>query len=68
MAPYPPVRNQQQTVKIDDLNRTPAYVQPMYLRRYVLPAFEEYIAPWRMVQKAEYLRGMMLYWGAVIER
>lgn len=38
-----------------------------YFPRYILPWFEQAVRPYRVQQKAFYLRGMMLYWGAVIE-
>lgn len=39
-----------------------------YLSRHVWPWFEEAIRPWRMIDKMRYLRSMMVYWGAVVER
>lgn len=39
-----------------------------YFSRHIFPWFEEYVAPWRVVDRFRYLRGWMLYWGAVIER
>ncbi len=39
-----------------------------YFPKVVLPWFTEYIAPYRILQKAFYLRLWMLYWGVVIER
>ena len=42
-------------------------VYNFYLRRHVLPRFEAYIAPWRMTGVWSYLRGGMVYWGAIIE-
>ncbi len=45
--------------------RRPAY--NFYYRRIVLPWFEEYIAPWQVVQTQFYTRGVsMLYWGVVV--
>lgn len=39
-----------------------------YFPQVVLPWFTEYVKPYEIAQKAFYLRSMMLYWGAVIER
>ena len=39
-----------------------------YFRKVVLPWFRDYIEPYAIVRRGFYLRGMMLYWGAVIER
>ena len=39
-----------------------------WLTRFVLPWFEETIAPWRMVAHKSYRRGWMTYWGAVVQR
>jgi len=38
-----------------------------YFPRIIMPWFTEYVKPYRITQKGFYLRGMMLYWGAVIE-
>jgi hypothetical protein len=38
-----------------------------YLSKYVWPWFEDFIDPWRVVDRFRYLRGWMVYWGAVIE-
>jgi hypothetical protein len=38
-----------------------------YLTKYVWPWFEDFVAPWRVVDRFRYLRGWMVYWGAVIE-
>ena len=38
-----------------------------YFGRHVLPWFTEAIIPYRVMDRAFYQRGMMLYWGAVIE-
>jgi hypothetical protein len=39
-----------------------------YLSKFVWPWFEEYIEPYRVVDKMRYLRGMLTYWGAAIQR
>jgi hypothetical protein len=39
-----------------------------YFSKSIWPWFEEFVAPWRIVDRFRYLRGWMLYWGAVIER
>lgn len=39
-----------------------------YLSKHVWPWFEDYIKPYRMIHKMRYLRGMLTYWGAVIEK
>ncbi|MGH2469639.1 MAG: hypothetical protein ACRDGF_06170 [Chloroflexota bacterium] len=39
-----------------------------YLPRYIYPWFGSFIAPWRVVRKLGYLRGMQTYWGTVITR
>jgi hypothetical protein len=38
-----------------------------YLSQYIWPWFEHFIAPWRVVDRFRYLRGWMVYWGAVVE-
>lgn len=38
-----------------------------YFPKHILPWFTEYIAPWKVRRKMFYLRGMMLYWGAILE-
>jgi hypothetical protein len=38
-----------------------------YLSKYIWPWFEDFIAPWEIVERFRYLRGWMVYWGAVIE-
>ena len=37
-----------------------------YFVTEALPYLVRHIAPWRVVAKAYYLRGQMLYWGAVV--
>ena len=39
-----------------------------YFPKHILPWFIDYISPYKVKKKQFYLRGMMLYWGAVIER
>jgi hypothetical protein len=39
-----------------------------YYAETITPWFDAYVAPWRVVDRFRYLRGWMLYWGAVIER
>jgi hypothetical protein len=39
-----------------------------YLPRFVWPWFDELVSPWRVVHRSRYLRGWMVYWGAVVER
>jgi len=38
-----------------------------YFRRTVVSWFMNYVAPWEVVKLQHYLRGWMLYWGAVVE-
>lgn len=38
-----------------------------YLSKYVWPDFEDFIHPWRVVDRMRYLRASMTYWGCVIE-
>ena len=38
-----------------------------YFPKYIFPWFQEYIKPYKVIKKQFYLRGMMLYWGAVIK-
>lgn len=40
----------------------------MYLNKHVWPWFIDYIRPYRVLEKSRYLRGMLTYWGAAIER
>ena len=37
-----------------------------YFVREALPWVQGHITPWRVVSKAHYLRGQMLYWGVVV--
>ena len=37
-----------------------------YFVREALPWVQGHISPWRVVSKAHYLRGQMLYWGVVV--
>ena len=37
-----------------------------YFVREALPWVQGHISPWRVVTKAHYLRGQMLYWGVVV--
>ena len=37
-----------------------------YFVREALPWVQDQISPWRVVSKAHYLRGQMLYWGLVV--
>ena len=39
-----------------------------YFPRHVRPWLEEFIRPYRVDQLKFYLRGMMLYWGALVRR
>ena len=39
-----------------------------YFQRYVRPWFDSFVAPWRATLVRFYLRGGMLYWGAVVKR
>ena len=39
-----------------------------YFVTEALPYLVRHIAPWRVTAKAYYLRGQMLYWGAVVSR
>jgi len=53
--------------QLDDLERRQRIFH-RYWAGYVFPWFERYVAPWRVVDRFRYLRGWMVYWGAVIER
>lgn len=37
----------------------------MYFAKFILPWFEDYIRPYRIIKKQFYLRQHMLYWGCV---
>ena len=37
-----------------------------YFVREALPWVQDHISPWKVVTKAHYLRGQMLYWGVVV--
>lgn len=50
----------------DDLGVRRLYFNA-YFSGHVWPWFERYIDPWRVVGKSLYLRGWMLYWGAIVE-
>lgn len=39
-----------------------------YLPKHIWPWFDDYIKPWRVLQRMRYLRAMMVYWGVAIER
>lgn len=38
-----------------------------YLSKHVWPAFDEYVAPWRRLDRMAYLRGQVSYWGIALE-
>lgn len=38
-----------------------------YLSKHVWPWFEDYIRPYEMLQKMRYTRGMLTYWGCVLD-
>jgi len=38
-----------------------------YFSGHVLPWLERHVAPWRVIHKSLYLRGWMVYWGAIVE-
>lgn len=38
-----------------------------YWQRIVKPWFTKFVQPWRVVRTKFYLRGQMIYWGAVLE-
>lgn len=44
-----------------------AAVFNFYLSKHINPWFESFIHPWKVVHRFRYLRGMMLYWGVVID-
>jgi hypothetical protein len=55
----------------DRLEATTEEARPIfnaYLSKYVWPWFADFIDPWHVVDRFRYLRGWMVYWGAVIER
>ena len=54
-------------VKFDSITEQ-RKVGNFYFPKYILPWFLEYIKPYRVKRKLFYLRGFMLYWGAVIEK
>lgn len=39
-----------------------------YLTQHVWPWFDDFIKPYRVIQRMRYNRAMMTYWGAAIER
>jgi hypothetical protein len=39
-----------------------------YFKKHILPWFEEYIKPYKIVKKSLYTRHQMLYWGAIIRK
>jgi len=38
-----------------------------YFQKHILPWFTGFVQPYKVVKTINYLRGMMLYWGAVID-
>lgn len=55
-------------VKIPDLFQRRLFFNG-YFPKYIRPWFVDYIgAEWRVIKTMFYLRGMMIYWGAVIEQ
>lgn len=52
--------------KLKGLEKTRVF--SAYLSRHIWPWFDAYIAPWQVRHRFRYLRSMMVYWGAVIER
>ncbi len=38
-----------------------------YFPKHIFPWFANYVKPYKVIKKQFYLRGMMLYWGAVIK-
>jgi hypothetical protein len=38
-----------------------------YLTGVVKPWFEQHVAPWQVLRYRSYLRGSMLYWGAIVQ-
>jgi len=55
------------TIRIEDPTERRKY-HNFYFHRIVLPWFEAYIKPYKITNKAFYLRGFMVYWGAIIEK
>lgn len=51
---------------LPDRGRTERY--NFYLTKYVWPAFDEYIKPYRVLERMRYRRSHILYWSAAIER
>jgi hypothetical protein len=39
-----------------------------YLSRYIWPWFDQYVEPWRVIERIRYLRGVVAYWGVAVER
>ncbi len=39
----------------------------LYYAHIIIPWFEEFIKPWKIVEVSKYLRGWMCYWGAIVE-
>jgi hypothetical protein len=39
-----------------------------YLPKHIWPWFDDYVKPWRVLQRMRYLRAMMVYWAVAIER
>jgi len=51
---------------LDIKERRKAY--NFYFKRYILPWFIDYIKPYKIKKKSFYLRGSMIYWGAMIQK
>ena len=42
-------------------------IMAFYWKQTILAGFKDYVEPWKVVKTDFYLRGMMLYWGAIVE-
>ena len=65
MADGTHIRPDGSKVTIQSLTERQA-VYYFYLSKHVWPWFEDYIRPYRVVDKSRYVRGMITYWGAAI--
>lgn len=39
-----------------------------YLNKHIWPWFEDYVAPYKVLEYYRYLRGMLTYWGVAVEK
>lgn len=53
-------------VKVATLNEG-RRLRSFYYTKTILPWFEAYVKPWKIVYEMKYLRNEMIYWGVVLE-